>query len=327
MTHTFVVNTENVNEYGYRILTDGIDTDQFMRNPVVLYYHERARHPKQVVGRVLKLYKKDNDLLADVEFDVEDEYAAELAGKVERGYIRMCSLQADVIESSTDAKLLLPGQTLETVTKCKLVEISIVDIGGNGDALKLSRDGQPIQLKKIELNKKEDMSFKTIALALAMTESATEAEVLAKVNTLTLAKEAADAKVIALTQEIKDIQVQDAEILIDKAVALGLFPEALKASQLAAFDKDYNGQKAMLSKMVTDKEAEAGVDGKQETLKEIALAGKGQKPNTTSATGENSFDYLQKHNVVELRRLQKDEPTKYAELAKGYAEGVRYVKA
>ena len=83
-------------------------------------------------------------------FDVEQEFAKDLAGKVERGFINMCSLHADVKETSTDEELLLPGQTLETVTKCKLIEISIVDVGGNDNALKLSRDGKEVQLNKIK---------------------------------------------------------------------------------------------------------------------------------------------------------------------------------
>lgn len=321
MTHTFVVNTENVNEYGYRILTDGIETVQYLRNPVVLYYHERARDPKQVVGRVIKLEKVNNELIAEIEFDVADDFAAALAGKVERGFIRMCSLKADVIEGSVDEALMLPGQKYETVTKCKLVEISIVDIGGNDDALKLSRNGEPIKLKKIEPKIIIDMSLKTIALALALTADATDVEVLKELNILKLAKETAEANSLKLEKDLKDIQVVDSETLVDKAIELGLMHASLKDSQMAAFKTNFTGQKVILSKMITEAEADQDSNTTHQKVKEVVLGGKGKKPGTTT---NDSFDYLQKHNVVELKRLREEEPKKYAELAKAYGEGVRY---
>ena len=44
------------------------------------------------------------------------------------------------IETSADDALVLP-QTRETVTRSKLVEVSIVDIGGNDEALQLYGEG------------------------------------------------------------------------------------------------------------------------------------------------------------------------------------------
>ena len=325
MTHKFVVNTENVNEYGYRILTGGIDISQYMRNPVVLFGHTRAlnNNPEAIIGRVVKLYIEDSKLIADIEFDQNDKYAQKIAKKVEGGFIRMASLYADVIEGSTDEALVLPGQTHETITKCKLVEISIVDIGGNDDALKLSRNGQPIQLKKIEskLNN-NDMSLKTIALALALADNATDVQVLQEVNTLKLAKETAETKATKLEKEIKDIQGVDAETLTNKAVELGLIPEALKASQLKAFETDFEGQKVVLSKIISDKQAEQSTDATHQAVKEVVLSGQGKKPVIDQ---QQSFDYLQKHNVVELTRIRDEEPQKYTQLAKDYAGGKRYV--
>lgn len=78
MTHTFIVNTENVNEYGYRVLTDGIDYNQYMRNPVVLFMHDRYNSQdrgSEVIGRVVKMYKKDAQLVAEIEFDEKDAFA------------------------------------------------------------------------------------------------------------------------------------------------------------------------------------------------------------------------------------------------------------
>ena len=325
MKHQFIVNTENVNSYGYRILTDGIDYKQYMRNPVVLFMHERgvnAYKGSEVIGRCTRLYKEGTTLIAEVEFDEQDEFAKKIAGKVERGYIRMASIFAEIKEVSTDPQHILEGQVYETVTACKLVEISIVDIGGNDNALKLSKDGKPFQLKKIVTNTSNNMDIKVIALALGMGENTKEEAVLSALHSLKTGKEKAEAEVVALKKTIRKIRTAEATTLVDKAVQLGLIPEALKESQLKQFEVDFDGQKAVLSKLVADKEAENTQQGKANTVREVVL-GAGAKP---TGTANESFDYLQKHNPAKLRQLRNEEPEEYARLAKEYANGVRYTE-
>ncbi len=330
MKHKFIINDENiVNEYGYRVMNDGLDTTQFMRNPVVLFIHERgfakANGPEghEVIGRVIALEKKDGQTIAEIEFDVEDDFGKKIAGKVERGYIRMSSIYADVIETSVDPEDILPGQIFETVMTSKLVEVSIVDIGGNDNALKLSREGKRIKLKRLkskpEIN--SDMDMKTIALALGMGAETKPETVLGKVNELKLAKEAAEAKVQELEGKISDSTRAEGEALVDKAVKLNLIPEGLKDSQLKAFESDPEGQKAVLSKLIQDKEADSAQEGKEGAVSEVVLNGTGSKGTKTV---ELSFDYLQKNDPNELRRLRDEDPKEYAKLAKEYAAGKRY---
>jgi hypothetical protein len=275
MTHTFIVNTENVNEYGYRILTDGIDAKEYLRNPVVLFIQDRFNEKNrgsEVVGRVVKLYIEKKQLIADVEFDEDYPFAKIIADKVERGFIRMASLYADVTETSMDPAMLLPGQAYETVTKCKMVELSIVDIGVNDDALKLSKDGKPFTLRKVNMNENENMSkLITIALALGMEAETPEETVLVKVQELKLAKEASDKKVVELENQLKGIRVNEATALVDKAVQLGLISEEFKSSQILAFESDFDGQKAFLTKVISDKEAETGQNQNHKNSQRIDL--------------------------------------------------------
>ena len=323
MKHQFIVNTENVNSYGYRILTDGIDYAQYMRNPVVLFMHERgvnAYKGSEVIGRCTKLYKEGTTLIAEVEFDEQDEFAKKIAGKVERGYIRMASMFAEIKEVSADPHHLLEGQVYETVTACKLVEISIVDIGGNDNALKLSKDGKPFQLKKIVTHNTNNMDIKVIALALGMGENTKEEAVLSALHSLKTDKEKAEAEVVALKKTISETRTAEATTLVDKAISLGLIPEVLKESQLKQFEADFDGQKAVLSKLVAETEAENTQQGKANTVREVVL-GAGAKP---TGTADESFDYLQKKNPERLRALRDKEPEEYARLAKEYANGVRY---
>ena len=325
MKHQFIINTENVNSYGYRILTDGIDYAQYMRNPVVLFMHERgvnAYKGSEVIGRCTRLYKEGSTLIAEVEFDEQDEFAKKIAGKVERGYIRMASMFAEIKEVSTQPQHILEGQVYETVTACKLVEISIVDIGGNDNALKLSKDGKPFQLKKIVTNTSNNMDIKVIALALGLGENTKEDTVLSALHSLKTDKEKAEAEVVALKKTISETRTAEAITLVDKAVQLGLIPQALKESQLKQFEADFDGQKAVLSKLVADKEAENTQQGKANTVREVVL-GAGAKP---TGTANESFDYLQKKNPEKLRALRDKEPEEYARLAKEYANGVRYTE-
>lgn len=325
MTHDFVINTENVNEYKYRILTDGIDYTQYLRNPVVLYLHNREDYGKnkgsEVIGRCVKLFVQDKKLIATIEFDENDEFSKRIADKVAGGFIRMASMYADVIAASSEPELVKDGQLYETVTKCKLVEISIVPIGGNDDALKLSKKGGEVKLNKLNI-KKEDMSeLKTIALALGKSADASESVLLDTITQVKLAKETAENRVIALEAEIKGIHTTTATSLVDKAVQLGLIPETLKASQIKAFDGDFDGQKAILTKLIGDKEAANGQNGNQSAVREVILSGKGTSGTTTP---EETFDYLQKHDTVKLAKIRTEQPEQYATLAKAYGNGVRH---
>lgn len=328
MTHKFIVNDENnVNEYGYRVMTDGIDTNQFMRNPIVLYMHNRAwDDPSKVVGRAIALEKKNGQLIIEVEFDEEDKFAKKLSKKVEGGFIKMASFYADIQETSTDPALALAGQTFETVTKCKMVEMSIVDVGGNDNALKLSRNGKPVTLAKLETKPENhiNMDIKSIALSLGMDADTKPEMVQAKVAAIKLAKDNAEARVAQLENSIKASQTQEAKTLLDKAVTLGLLPEGLKDSQMKAFETDFEGQKVVLTKLITDKEAETEQDGKHTAVKEVVLRGKRTAGNGGTAV-ELSFDYLQKHDPAELRRLRDEDNATYVKLAKEYEGGKRYV--
>lgn len=326
MTHDFIINTEEVNEYGYRVLTDGIDYTQYMRNPVVLFMHEREYHKndnnkgKAVIGRAVSMRKENSNLIASIEFDEADEFAKAIAGKVERGFIRMASIYADPKQTSSETELILSGQIYETVTKCKLEEISIVDIGGNDGALKLNKEvGSPIALNKLKLL---DMStFKTIALALGLTADASEEVILQKIKEVELAKSQAETEVSALKANIQGIQEAEATQLVDKAIKLGLLHEDFKDTYLKGFNSDFENQKVKLTKLIGDKENPEGNGNPQTVVREIVL---GSKSTSDKKEVEESYDYLQKKNPVKLAKIRNEQPAEYERLAKEYQAGVRY---
>lgn len=146
MDNTFVVSDESKNCYGQVILTDGIDTTQFEKNPVMLYMHER----KTVVGRWENIRKEGKKLLADAVFDDGTELGATVKRQVEKGFLRSASIGVEIKETK-DVK------GVEVVTKCELLEVSIVDIPANSNAMKLCKENGRRLLRLAVPERKDDL--------------------------------------------------------------------------------------------------------------------------------------------------------------------------
>ncbi len=130
---TFVLHDESVNTYGFRMLTSGVNLDEFRKNPVMLLNHNDYSLP---IGRWENIRIDGGKILADAVFDEKDERAAEVMRKVDNDFIRMASIGAWPPEEKSDAySLMLPGQRYPTVTKWTVREASIVTIGANHNAL------------------------------------------------------------------------------------------------------------------------------------------------------------------------------------------------
>lgn len=212
---------ESVNSYGFRVLTSGIDLEQYKRNPVLLYMHERGN----VIGYVANLIVENGEVTGELVFDEASELSRRCKKQYEVGSLRMVSIGLDPKETSEAKELLLEGQTRPTVTKCKLVEVSLVDIGANDDAIVMKNDGTTIELEKDGncllplLNNKPlnqtTMDFKAIALKLGLPETAEEATILAKIADLE--KDAGAS--VTLKAENDQLKLASITTLVDTAVA------------------------------------------------------------------------------------------------------------
>ena len=143
-----IISTEAVNSYGTRVLTSGIDLEQFKRNPVLLWMHRRAWDGQSMpIGKIDNLRVENGKLIGTPVFDQNDEFARKIESKWESGFLRMASAALEPTEVNPAPALALAGQTRATVTRSKLVEVSIVDIGGNDEALQLcGADGKQLKL-------------------------------------------------------------------------------------------------------------------------------------------------------------------------------------
>lgn len=180
---TFVVSDESVNSYGLVILTSGIDTAKFERNPVMLYMHER----KTVVGRWENIRKDGKRLLADAVFDDSSPLGVQVKNQVEKGFLRSASIGVEIIDKET-------VNGIETVTKSVLTEISIVDIPSNSNALKLYRKSGRLVLRLGLPEKVGDLRVAIINL-LGLDDGATDEDILAEIQTLTNAPDDAAVQV------------------------------------------------------------------------------------------------------------------------------------
>lgn len=264
-THTFILLDESIVSYGFRVLIAGVDISQFKRNPVFLSYHFDDKLP---IGRCVKVWKEEKQILIDVEFDEADtdDEVQRIIGKVKRGFIKMVSAGLADLVFSEDPKLMLEGQTLPTIIKCRLREASIVGIGANHNALKLyDSEGVEVDLSdEIKLSdfikpyKQEFQMNKELLTALNLSDSANDAAVLAAVvalkdnnRTLGETNTALKAKLDALELADKTAKSAEAVTLVDAAIASGKINDnaekTVRKKWLELFDKDYEGTKLQLS--------------------------------------------------------------------------------
>ena len=63
------ITNERLNGYGFRVLTSGGNLDQYQRNPVLLYMHERGK----VIGIMKDLKVENGEITAEPVFDEATE--------------------------------------------------------------------------------------------------------------------------------------------------------------------------------------------------------------------------------------------------------------
>lgn len=135
--------SRSINSHGYRVDIDGIDLMRFTANPVMLYEHNK----ENVIGKWTDIEKTNGKLLAIPVFDTDDDEAAKIAGKVERGFLNGASI--GIIVKQMDE---IDGEYV--VTRSELFEASIVSVPSDAGAVQLYNE------------KRESLSFETIKLSM-----------------------------------------------------------------------------------------------------------------------------------------------------------------
>lgn len=302
MPYTVRISNSSVNSYGFRLLTSGVELSQYRKNPILLFNHNRPW--RGTVDEILPIGKVDNiriegdDIIGELVFDEKDEFARKIKQKWDDGIYRMVSVGATVIEMSNDPTLLLPGQTRETITRWRLDEVSVVDIGANDDAMALkfedseyvvlSNNKQPDFIPKLKNN---DKSMKNIALKLGLSAEAEENTILQTIENL-------QSEVLQLRQEAENTRLSAIELLVNKAIEEKRILESQKKHFID------------LGKKVGLEDLKTTLDVIQPTVKPLDIINRG---------GAQPMDASKKWNDytdAELINLRKENPEAYAQLYK-----------
>lgn len=179
-----ILSTENINRYGFRVLTSGIRLDAFKKNPVMYFGHNTWSMP---IGTWTDLKVEGGNLTAVPQFDEGDPLAMEVKRKYEAGILNAASIGFNAISTSDDPKMLLSGQRYATVTECELLEVSIVGIPANSEATGLNYASEVLLTHHLNLIKPL-VNMEKIALSLGLAATASEADILAAIEKLQTAE-------------------------------------------------------------------------------------------------------------------------------------------
>lgn len=262
----FVLTDESINSSGFWIRTAGGDLSQFKKNPLMLWSHMRVWKGTEdevlPIGNWKDAKVENGALTAEPYFDEDDPFAVKIKNKVNKGIIRMASVGIRVIETSADPKYLKPGQTRETITKWKLVEASICDIGRNENALAFYdsddnlitfKEGNeadcPVKLLETNLTKQENM--KTVTTMLNLSDVASEQDVFNAVKAIQDENQILKAEKESRELALKTEQKAESETLLTEAFKDGRLNDDEKHSVRSTWEKffetDHEGTKQALS--------------------------------------------------------------------------------
>ena len=307
------ISNSSLNSYGTRVLTEGLDTTQYEKNPVLLYMHKRGT----VIGFVRDIKREGDDLTGELVFDEVTDISKQCKAQFEKGSLRMVSMGADILELSDAAELLVPGQIRPTVSRARLREVSVVDIGSNDDALVLNYEGKALELgaglecglPKLkekpaavlqQHTEQKDMDLKTIALQLGLAETASEADVTAKITALT----GQQTQVVQLTAQVTTLEQENGTLKQENetlrlAALTGMVDEAIKAKKIGAEKRDHFIE---LGKKVGSEELKTLFDEMQPMVKLSAVVGhQGSAPEVKQPTEAKKLSDLTPEQRLELK--------------------------
>lgn len=295
------ISNDSLNSYGTRVLTAGMDVEQYGRNPVLLYMHERG----SVIGYMKDLAVDGGEVTGEPVFDEASELSVRCKRQWEFGSLKMVSAGLDILETSEDPALLVQGQTCPTITRSKLFEVSLVDVGANDDAIVLRRGGRqvtlggdspcplPLLTTLNNIKKEKKMEQKEIAIRLGLPETATEAEITALIGELKAARE----ENASLLKEKETLVLAGVNGLVDRAV------EERRVSP------DKKGEFVELGREIGVDRLRSLLASMQPRLKVSAVIGR-----HGSARAEGSPGRLGEVPADELLALRRDNPAEYARL-------------
>ena len=312
---SYVLSDSSVNEYGFRLLTSGYQLDAFQKNPIGYYMHRRED------GIALKwedLRIADDQVTGTPVINLSNGRGEQTCDEAENGFLNAASMgHIVVLEYSTDADMMLPGQTGPTITKWYNKECSLVDIPGNCNALTRLYDAQENELNladlhtgqpKIKLTQNALQSLQeTLRLAGTTDETllvTSVRDLAAKAGILELENKILLADKYALQQQIEELNKAGMRLEINSLLDRGLEDKKITTELRAKLAHDYatnpEGLKALLAAMPA--------------YRSIAELLQHRQQDRTEAQWQ--WDDFEKNDTTgkKLKDLRANDPVRYKEL-------------
>lgn len=145
---TATVTTSDVDRMGESIDTQGITTDAYMQNPVVLYGHDYSALP---IGKTTKLAAFKNKMTATFQLATKEyPFADTVAQLIKGGYLSAVSIGGVVRQWN---------ESYTEIQAMEMVEFSVVPVPANGAALITGRALEEVTGKSAEQVTKEYHDF------------------------------------------------------------------------------------------------------------------------------------------------------------------------
>lgn len=143
-----VITSSATDRHNENIVTQGIDTSNYLKNPVVLYGHDYFGLP---IGKTLQLTEMKNKIKARFQLAIEEyDFAKTVYDMVLNGYLNAVSIGGIVKKWSDDYR---------TIEEMEMIEFSLVSIPANADAMITARSFEEAAGKPIETVAKEFEAF------------------------------------------------------------------------------------------------------------------------------------------------------------------------
>lgn len=268
------------NTYGFRIDLKGMNLERFMSNPVMWYRH----NSEDLIGKWDNIRIENGKLIGEPVFDMEDETAKKVAGRVERGFMRGCSCGIIINEMKETTKEFV-------ATKTELLEASICAIPSDAGAVVL-----------YDTNRNQ-LTFEQVKLQFNFNNN-TKTKQMDEKEKLELEQSIADKdkEIAALKASIAESKKQATAAFLEAAVQAGKISEKEKTGFEKLAATDFETVKSVIDSR------EAKPRGSLQDLQNHAQA--------AMPAGRENWTYLEwmKKDPKGLKQMKADNPKEFERL-------------
>lgn len=305
----FILNDSNkANSHGFYVSNDKVNLERVKSNPVMLFNHD----DDCIIGRWKDVRIENNLMIGTPEFDLEDEEAKRIAGKVERKFLLGASL--GFMPITWEEK---KGKT--TLLEWEWVEASIVSIPSNANAVslynserkRLTVEEMTLTIEKVKKTSLNNKTMDKIILsvgaynALGLDENATTEQINEAVIKLKATNTDALTKLSTATTELQTLKDTEATTLVDGAIAEGKITAEKKESFLSLAKTNLSHAKELIG----------GLPGKKSLSQRV---GANEKNADSGAQGREDWTYT---------KWAKEDPKGLAELKANNVEAFEALRS